>query len=108
MPFSPNRSIPQRELTGGLQTIPNVAADLSTVDTWIYQIVLANKTGGAVTVTILDKAASPKTLLGAVSIAANTTYVVAFPDGVKMTDGVNWVASAANSIDAEVFGTYRG
>ncbi len=108
MPFSPNRSIPQRELTGGLQTIPNVAADLTTVDTWIFQIVLSNKTAGAVTVTITDRASSPKTLIPTVSIAANTAYVIAFPDGVKMTDGVNWVASASNSIDAEVFGTYRG
>jgi len=102
MPLTHQRSAPLKEIT------TNAAADLTTTDSVIYQIVVSNKTGGAVTFTVLDKASSPKSLLTATSIGANTTYVIAFPEGVWMTGGIRWVASAAASLDCEVYGTYKG
>jgi copper(I)-binding protein len=108
MPIFTSQALPQREIPQGLTTMPSVAADVTTTDSWITQITLANKTAGAVTVTITDKATPAKTLLGATSIGANTTYVVAFPDAVKMNGGINWVASSASAIDAEIKGYYRG
>jgi len=108
MPLTHLRSIPLKEITAGLRTVPNVAADLTTTDSVIFQISLANISAGAVTLTIKDRAGSPKSLMEAVSIAANTTYVIAFPEGVWMTGGINWVASAANSLNAEVYGTFKG
>lgn len=107
MPRLTARSIPPYLLPEGLVTIPAVATDLILKDCYIFQIVLCNKTAGAVTVTIIDKQTSAKTLLAAVSIAANTTYVAGFPEGILMKGGVNWVASAGSSIDAEVLGFYR-
>ena len=104
MPVPTSRAFPQTELTAGLVTIPNVAADLTTEDTYVFQIVLVNKTAGAVTVTITDKATSAKTLVPTLSIAANTTQILSYPEGVKMTGGINWVAGAASSIDAEIKG----
>ena len=108
MPVPTSRAFPQREISPGLSTIPNVAADLTTEDSYVFQIVLVNKTAGAVTVTITDKASPAKTLIPTVSIAANTSYVIAYPEGVKMTGGINWVASAASSIDAEIHGYVQG
>ncbi len=108
MPITHLRSIPLKEITAGLQTVPNVATDLTTTDSVIFQITLANITAGAVTFTVKDKAGSPKSLLEAVSIAANTSYVIAFPEGVWMTGGITWSASAANSLNAEIYGTYKG
>lgn len=108
MPITHQRSAPVREVASGLRTVPAVATDLTTTDSVIYQIVIANKTAAAVTFTVLDKAATPKSLLSAVSIGANTTTVVTFPDGVWMTGGINWSASAANSLDSDVYATYKG
>lgn len=108
MPVPTSRAFPQREISPGLSTIPNVAADLTTEDSYVFQIVLVNKTAGAVTVTIVDRATPAKTLIPTVSIAANTSYVVAYPEGVKMNGGINWVASAASSIDAEIHGYVAG
>lgn len=103
--LSTRRAFAPKALATGLVTIPSSAADLTTTDTVIFQITLANKTAGAITVTVLDKQSPPKTLLGAVSIAANTTLVLNFGEGVLMKKGVNWVASGALSIDADVFGS---
>lgn len=91
-------------LTGGMQTIPNVAADLTTSDTWIFQLFICNKTAGAITVTITDKAASAKSLLAAKSIGANDFLDLNFPEGLLMTGGINWVASGADSLDASIVG----
>jgi len=91
----------RRQLSGDLQFVPDSATDLSTTDTWIFQIVLS--TGGSgTTISIYDKATSAKYLLNGVSIAANTTYVITFPEGVKMKNGVTWSAGAASTITASI------
>lgn len=86
--------------------VPAVAADVTTTDTVIYQISITNTTAGALTLTIKDKAGTPSELFEAVSIAANTTYVAAFPFGEHMVGGVNWVASGVG-LKARIFGYYR-
>lgn len=102
--LSSRRAAPAKQLATGLQTIPGSATDLTTSNTVIFQIVLVNKTAGAITVTILDKQGTPKTLFGAISIPANTTLTQSFGEGVLMLGGVRWSASAGSSIDADVFG----
>ena len=93
-----------KEIGNGLVAVPTVAADLTTTDTWINQIILANTTEGAVTVTITDKnSGGAVTLIPNVSLAANTLYITVFPFAVKMTGGVNWVAGSTG-ITAEIFG----
>lgn len=95
------RTYGTRALSDGLSRMPTVAADLSTKDTVIFQIVLCNTTAGAITTTIKDKQSTARFILNAASIAGNTTYVIAFPEGVRMKSGVNWVASG-DGLDAEV------
>lgn len=90
------------QLSSYLQVIPNVAADVATTDTWIFQLTISNVTGAAATVTVTDKAATPLDLLKDVSIAANTTYVVAFPEGVRMKNGFTWVSGTASALNASV------
>ena len=101
---STKASIAQKEIPGALQVLPNTPTDVTTMDTWLFQVVLNNKTAGAVTVTITDNAGTPLDLLTAVSIAANTAYVIAFPEGQYMPGGFKWSASAATSINGSVKG----
>jgi len=98
----------QSQIPDGLKVVPNSAADLTTTDTWIFQIVVANKTGSAVTFTVKDKQSTPLELFNAVSLAANSITVAAFPEGVKMIGGVNWVAGTASALIAEVYAFRKG
>ncbi len=81
--------------------IPAIAADLTVKDTWVFQIVLSNTTGAAVTVTIKDKQTTARYLVNALSVAANSTTVLSYPQGMLLSGGMNWVASA-DAIDAFV------
>lgn len=89
-------------LNSDLQVVPDSTTALSTTDTWIFQLTVANTTGSAVTFTVQDRATSAKTLLAAVSIAANTTYVIAFPEGQKMKNGITWSAGTASALHASI------
>ena len=102
----PSRTQFQGVITDGLRAVPAVAADISTKDVLLYQLTIVNPTAGAITITIVDKQSSAKTLLGATSIAANTTYIVSWPCGVKLKSGMNWVASGAG-LHSEIYGFYK-
>lgn len=97
----------KNSITAGLQTVPNSSTDVTTTDTLLFQITVANKSGGAVTLTITDKQSSAKTLIPTLSIAANTVQIYDWPAGVLLKSGMNWVASAASSLDAEICGMYK-
>lgn len=101
------RQAPRKEIGGGLSTVPNVATDVTTSRSYIKQISVANKTGGAVTFTVTDKASSAKTLVPTISIPANTLIIMSWPDLVQMNGGISWSASAGTSLDAEIFGYYE-
>ena len=89
-----------------IQLVPAVAADLATKDAMLWQLNVVNTTAGALTITMTDKQATPRYILPAVSIAANTAYVVSWPEGLFCDDGINWVASGVG-LQASVVGTYR-
>lgn len=94
-------------LSEDLQAVPAVAADLSTTDTWIFEINLTtNSSCSSCTITISDKQTSAKNLLDTVVLAANTHYVLVYPEGVKMKGGINWVAGTASTITAS-FSAWR-
>lgn len=86
--------------------VPALAADVTTKDSIIYQIVIVNTTAGAITITVKDKDGTPSELLPTVNIAANTTYIAVFPYGEHMVGGINWVASGAG-LKARIYGYYR-
>lgn len=97
-----------RSLTGGLATVPNSAADVTTSTTRVYQVVMVNKTAGQVTLTVTDKASPAKTLIPGITLDANSLAVANFAEGVQMNGGVRWTAGAADSIDADVVGEVNG
>jgi hypothetical protein len=86
--------------------VPSVAADLAASDTRLYQISVCNTTGGALTLTLKDKQITPRNILTAVSIAANTSYIVVWPEGLFCSGGLNWVASGAG-LEASVTAWYK-
>ncbi len=87
-------------MTDAIQTVPTSPTALSSTDTYVFQVTVANVTGTAATITIVD--GTGKYLLAATSIDANTTYVLGFPEGVKMTSGVTWSAGTSNAIQASL------
>ena len=102
------RQLPSKELSGALQAVPTSPTALVSVDTWINTIWVSNTTGGALTFTVLDKAASPKTLIPTISIAANTGTLINFGDSCQyMPNGVTWSASNTGLV-ASVFGYIAG
>ena len=87
-------------MTDAIQTVPTSPTALSSTDTYVFQVTVANVTGTAATITIVD--GTGKYLLASTSIDANTTYVLGFPEGVKMTSGVTWSAGTLNAIQASL------
>lgn len=79
------RNGPQKmDLKGSAAT----ATDAIAVDAWVEHLVLANTGGTARTVTILDKASSPNTVLS-LSAPANATTAFEFPGGLYFEAGIN-------------------
>ncbi len=91
-----------RVLDRSLQVVPNSGTDISTTDSEIYQITLANNTGSACTFTLSDKQSSPKSVMTAVSVAANTTYVIAWPEGLYMYGGITWSSGTSSCLTAGI------
>lgn len=98
---------PPRQLTRGLQVVPSSLTDVTSTTTVLYQLVVANTTGSAVTFLVQDKASTPKTLIPTVSIAANTVYVIAFPEGTYLTGGMKWQAGTGAALHADVNALYQ-
>lgn len=97
----------KKELNSGIQIIPNTTTDVTTTDSVIWQIGLANVTGSAATVTIKDKQGTPRFLTSALSLPANSYTLVVFPHGALMLGGITWEAGSSNAIQADLFCTYK-
>ena len=78
--------------------VPTSTADVVTGDVRVNVITLTNTTGSAITVTVSDKQTSPLDFLTAVSVAANSTYVVEIPDMRLFPGGVSWSASGSGMV----------
>ena len=91
-----------REVARNGVVVPSSATDLTTTDTDLYQITIANTTASACTFTLADKQTSAITHMSAVSIAANTTYVIAFPEGLYLKGGMTWSSGTATCLYATV------
>ncbi len=95
-----------KQVTRGLQVVPAAATDVVAHTAWVYQLVISNIHTSAVTILVKDKAGTPLTLLSR-SIAASTTEIYSFPEGVKMSGGINWIAGTADKLHAEVAAYYE-
>ena len=89
-----------------ITTVPAVAADLTTTDSRIWQISVANTTAAAITFLLKDKQATPRTVIPTISIAANTAYIISWPEGVFCSSGINWVASGVG-LEVSVIASYK-
>jgi len=87
-------------LSNDLALIPTGATALSSYDTYVYQIVINNPTGAAETVYVRDAALPFNFHLINALIPAGSTYVITFPEGQKMKDGMVWYASGSGLIGA--------
>lgn len=86
------------------QAVPTSAGTVTTYDASLKTITVTNTTAGALTFTLADRQASPIAVLSAVSVAANTTYVIVFPNGYWCPNGFTVVASGAG---LNYYGAFR-
>lgn len=91
-----------RQLSRAIQVVPNSDTDLSTTDTELYQITVTNTTAGACTFTVKDKQATARFLVNAASIAAATTYILAWPEGAFLQSGMSWSSDTSSCLQAGV------
>jgi hypothetical protein len=62
------------------QAVPQSTTTVTASDAYLKSVTITNTSGSPVTFTLADKQASPVAAMSAVSVGANTTYVVTFPD----------------------------
>jgi hypothetical protein len=84
-----------RQVALPIVAVPTVAADLTTTDSWLFQISITNSTALPINITILDKQGTPRGAMRASAIPANTTVAFNWEEGLFMSGGVNWVAAGA-------------
>ncbi len=77
------------------QAVPTSTTAVATSDAWLQGLTITNTSGGALTVTVASRESSPVALLEAVSIAANTTYIVSLPYGHWLPSGFTIAASGS-------------
>lgn len=76
------------------QAVPTSSTPVVTVDAYLQTVTVTNTSGSAVSFTLADRQGSPVAVMAAVSIAANTTYVIAFPSLYWCPSGFSVLASA--------------
>lgn len=103
---SQNWSAYRNSVPETITTVPTGATDLTTTDSRLYQISIANTTAGALTITIKDRQSTPRNICTAASIAANTTYILVWPEGLFCSSGINWIASGSG-LEASVVCWYK-
>lgn len=99
------RALPQKEFGGVVVTMPNSLTDFTTTDSYLFQATFTNTTSGAVTIKVLDKNSTAKTVISdQASLQAGGSVIFAWPQGIYMKGGITWVCSAAASVDAQLYG----
>lgn len=62
------------------QAVPTSSTTVTSYDAYLKTVTVANTTASPITFTLADKQGSPVNVLSAVSVPANTTSVITFPD----------------------------
>jgi hypothetical protein len=97
-----SRSVGTKQLPDGLQVVPATLTSVVSKDAWIYQIVVANITGSAVTFLVQDKQGTPLAVVPTVSIPANTAIIITFPFATRLIGGFSWQAGTGSALNAEI------
>lgn len=98
MVTSNNRG-PLRRVSSQITVVPNSDTALTSKNAVLYAIHVANVTGTAATLTVKDKQSTPRRLLEAYSVPANSFVHIEFQEGVPMTGGVNWSSGTASALE---------
>ena len=96
-----------RSIDPKLQVVPDSSTDLTATDTLLYSMYVSNVTGGTVSLQVLDKQSVPREVIPTTSIGPHQILSAEWLDGIVCPGGVTWVASAADSLQAAVTGTYK-
>lgn len=99
-----SRAHPTRELTV-TGTVPTGLTAVSTVDTFLEQMFIANTTGSPITILITNTAGTA--FIPTVSVPANGVSEVNWPSLLKFTAGVKWQAGGVGLV-GELFGYIVG
>ncbi len=83
------------ETTPGL--VPATGTDVWTASVWVEEITLSNITSSAATCTIKDKQETPRSLMEAVSVPANSIVSARFT-ARYMPGGFTWSCSSGTAI----------
>lgn len=88
--------------------VPNSSlTDVLTTDTEIYQLSVANITGGACTLLVKDRQATALTIIPTTSLAANTITIYHWPEGYFASGGVQWQAGTGSCLHAQFKAAYK-
>lgn len=96
----------RNSLPRAMTAVPTSLTDICTTDAHIYQVHVSNTTAGALTFLLQDKQATPGQLTPTVSIAANTAYILAWPEGQFAKDGISVQGSGAG-LQVAFVGSYK-
>lgn len=88
-------------------TVPSSLTSVLTTNSIIYQLSVANKTASTCTLLVRDLQGTAKTIIPTVSIAANTVYVISWPEGYYSASGVQWQAGTGSCLDAQLKAAYE-
>jgi hypothetical protein len=72
------------------QAVPTSTGNVAFVDAYLKSVTISNPTASPITFTLADRQGSPIAALGAVSIAANTTYVVVWCSDCSLKASMYW------------------
>ena len=96
--------LPDKEFRYRNRSVPNSGTDISAKTTWVTSIRIQNRTGGAATITLVDKDTTPFEYYTAVSVPANTVFNERIAAPLKFVGGITITAGSANALTAEIFG----
>jgi hypothetical protein len=77
------------------QAVPTAITAVTLYDAYLQTVTITNTTSGALTFTLADRQGTPVAVLSAISVAANTTYVVVFPSFYWCPNGFTVIASGS-------------
>ena len=88
-----------------MTAVPTSLTDICTTTAHVYQVHVSNTTAGALTFLLQDKQATPGQLVPSVSIAANTAYILTWPEG-QQASGISVQGSGAG-LQVAFVGSYK-
>lgn len=104
MPWGNPYNVLPKVIDTTLVAIPTSPTAVTTVNSSISNITLANTTSGSITVTVQDAQTVPVAILQATAIGANSTVVVSWDPPISMANGITWSASGAG-LNGKILGT---